>query len=66
MHRFAWNARLYETLLGMGLVVNRVCVDGDPEKIHCLVVSADPKRKVPLTIAPDVGPPVKRSEVGGQ
>ena len=63
MTPYARNARLYKTLLAMGLVVDRICADGNPEKIDCLVVSSDPRRRLQLTIAGEVGSPVKGAEI---
>ena len=42
MNRFARNRRLFDHLFAMGLYVDAVLVDGDPEKIDRLLVSTAP------------------------
>ena len=62
MDRFSRNRRLYDYLFSMGLYVDAVCVDGNPDKIDSIIVSTAP-RKVNLLPA-DVGFPVEGTEVG--
>jgi hypothetical protein len=40
MDKWSRNARLYQTLVGMGLVVVPIPFEGDLEKIECLHVSS--------------------------
>lgn len=41
MDKWSRNARLYNTLVGMGLVVRPIPSDIDPEKIECFYVSCE-------------------------
>ena len=66
MDKFSRNKRLYGHLLSMGFWVSRVTIDGDPEKIDSLIVTAGETRDVNLTPnlpTPDVRFPVDRSEI---
>jgi len=62
MDRWARNKRLYETLKGMGLYVDPIPCEADPERIDRMIVAAD----LPTEAVPEgsVVPPVQRSEVG--
>lgn len=55
------NARLYETLKGMGLFVTAVPCKDDPCEISYIQVSCGLPRPHPTF---DVGPPVEGAEVG--
>lgn len=63
MHRFARNRRLYEHLMDMGLVVAPILVDGDPERIDCLVVAAAPWKQNVDVLPSGVGAPLEGAEV---
>lgn len=60
MDRFTRNARLYEHLLGMGLCVDPVCIDGDLDKIDQLIVYTAPPK---INLTRYVDPPVEGSEI---
>lgn len=62
MDRFARNRRLFDNLFAMGLFVDAVLVDDNPDKIDALLVSTAP-RTVDL-LPSNVGSPVQRPEVG--
>ena len=62
MTRFARNRRLYDHLFAMGLFVDPVLVDGNPDKIDSLIVATTPWT---VNLLPaDVASPVKGPEVG--
>ena len=62
MTKFARNRRLYDHLFAMGLFVDPVLVDGNPDKIDSLIVATAPWTVNLLPV--DVASPVKGPEVG--
>ncbi len=68
MDKWSRNARLYNTLVGMGLVVHPIPSSTDPEKIECIYVSSElsavinqPAENPTVACVSDT---VKRAEVG--
>ena len=61
MNRFARNRRLYDYLFDMGLYVDAVCIDGNPDKIDRLIVSTAPPK---VNLVPEnIRPPVQGTEI---
>lgn len=65
MDKYTRNRRLYEHLKGMGLVIDPVCVEGDPDRIDQLVVSvAFPPEVELVTLDEAAGRLIERGGIG--